>query len=163
MNVLVLNNTFEPLQILTLQKALKLLMKEKAEIIKIIPDRVIRSVSSSMVWPSVIRLFKYIKHQKRSLPYSRRNILVRDKFICSYCGKSNTKMTVDHIIPTSRGGKTSWENVVACCERCNTRKGNKMLYEVDMKLSFTPRKPSPLMFIKYVKTRAEWDEFLFLK
>lgn len=160
--VLILNSTYEPHLIVDRRKAINLLIKDRAELVKEIPGSNLRSFNFSMPTPSVIRLFRYIKYHRKAVPCIRKNVVLRDKK-CGYCGMINAKLTVDHIVPTSRGGQNDWLNVVACCVKCNSKKGNKTLNEANMKLLITPRRPSPLLFIRYAKIRSDWEEFLFLK
>ena len=169
-DVLVLNSTYEPIQVLSLKKAIKLIMKQRAHIEKQRGDMVLKSAHDTMPLPSVIRLQNYIRYQRKPVMHSKRNILVRDKFTCQYCSfntakeKEKIKLTIDHVIPTSRGGKNDWDNTVACCVKCNTAKGNKTLKEFEEESGLTllkqPRRPSPLMFMKRFSQYEEWQEYL---
>ena len=99
--------------------------------------------------PSVMKLIKLIRAVYRSrVPFSKRNVLIRDGFACSYCGDRKGKMTIDHIIPRSRGGPTSFENCVACCRACNTRKGNRSPSEAGMYLKRVPTQPTISEFLR---------------
>jgi 5-methylcytosine-specific restriction endonuclease McrA len=128
--VLVLNHTFEPLQFTNARRAIILLLSGKAESVEASP-RVMRSPSRAYPLPAVIRLGVYI----------RKNILRRDGYTCQYCNRRGERLTVDHILPRSRGGQTTWTNVVAACLRCNLHKGNRLLDEVPMRLLREPVHP----------------------
>lgn len=162
MEVLVLNNSYEPLQIVSLKKAIKLLCKERAEIVKIVDDKYFSSVEGKRAMPSVIRLFQHVKIKRKPLPYSRKNILIRDKYTCQYCGKKNIKMSIDHIFPVSKGGKDTWTNVVACCLDCNVSKSDKILNTTNFKLLSTPKEPTFFHHLQNRHTkRVEWKEYMF--
>ena len=146
--VLVLNASYEPLNITTIKRAIVLVLKDKAEPIEVIIERRFKSENISLPYPLVIRLVKYVKIPNRiKLRISRKAVLARDSYVCQYCGKEDYSLTVDHVVPKSRGGTTSWENVVAACPYCNNRKSNKLLYEVNMSLIRPPAEPSYLVFI----------------
>lgn len=150
MLVMVLSKDYEPLMYCGLEKAIALLYLDKAEAV-LNTDLFIRSVSLCLPIPSVIRLLS--KTVRRFLPpvrYSRRNILIRDKFTCQYCGSSHA-MTIDHVLPLSRGGKSTWENVVAACKQCNGKKGNRLPREAGMTLAREPRVPASLY-------QVPWDQ-----
>jgi len=122
--VLVLNASYEPINVCAARRALVLVLKGVASAEEISPHMV-HSSRRAMKVPSVIRLLEYrrIPHQTRAL--SRKNILMRDRYTCQYCHKTlpSSEMTLDHVIPRSRAGETAWENLVACCHHCNNRKG----------------------------------------
>jgi 5-methylcytosine-specific restriction endonuclease McrA len=116
--VLVLNASYEPLNICTWRRAVVLLMKGKAEQI----EHNGRLIYTDTPVPTVIRLRSYVKIPYKEISLSRRNILHRDNYTCQYCGDKRHDLTIDHIIPRSRGGLDSWDNVVAACLRCNVKK-----------------------------------------
>ena len=139
--VLVLNASYEPINICGARRALVLVLKGVAKAEEE-HDAILHAARVLMPLPSVIRLLEYrrIPHQTRAL--SRKNILLRDRNTCQYCGIVLTagELTLDHVIPRSRSGKSTWENLVACCHPCNRRKGNQLLHELtDMKLLREPR------------------------
>jgi len=139
--VLVLNASYEPINICAARRALVLILKGVALAEELAPAQV-HSARQALNVPSVIRLLEYrrIPHQTRAL--SRKNILLRDRNACQYCGVVLTaaELTLDHVIPRSRGGLSTWENLVACCHDCNRRKGNQLLCELtEMKLQREPR------------------------
>ena len=141
MPVLVLNASYEPINICGARRALVLVLKGVAKTEEE-HGLMLHAQRSRMAMPSVIRLLEYrrIPHQTRAL--SRKNILLRDRNTCQYCSVvlPASELTLDHVIPRSRGGNSTWENLVACCHSCNRRKGNRMLHELDdMKLLKEPR------------------------
>lgn len=142
---LVLNADFRPLSYYPLslwpwQEAIKAVFLERVTIIAEY-DAVVRSQRESMKIPSVVVLREFIKPQKR-VAFTRFNLFLRDEFCCQYCG-SKGDLTFDHVIPRSRGGITSWENVVAACSPCNLRKANKSLRQSGLHLKRLPRRPTP--------------------
>ncbi len=148
MMVAVLSKDYEPLTYCRIEKAIVLLYLEKAEAVQN-TEQTIRSVSSSFRVPSIIRLLhKTVRRFIPNVRYSRRNVLIRDKFTCQYCA-SKQSLTVDHVLPISRGGKSSWENVVAACRTCNGKKGNKTLREAGMVLRCEPTAPRTLLNIPW--------------
>src|SRR6202161_666390 len=138
---LVLNASYEPINICGARRALILVLKGVAKTEEE-QGAILHAALLRIPMPSVIRLLEYrrIPHQTRAL--SRKNILLRDRNSCQYCGVvlPSSELTLDHVIPRSRGGNSTWENLVACCHGCNRRKGNRMLHELDdMKLLKEPR------------------------
>ena len=141
MPVLVLNASYEPINICGARRALVLVLKGVAKTEEE-HGLMLHAQRNRMAMPSVIRLLEYrrIPHQTRAL--SRKNILLRDRNTCQYCSVvlPSGELTLDHVIPRSRGGNSTWENLVACCHGCNRRKGNRMLHELDdMQLLKEPR------------------------
>ena len=125
----------------------------------------IRSAQNSFDLPSVIRLNFYVHLNYKDIVLNRRNILKRDNYRCQYCAKQATPLTLDHIVPKNKGGKDSWENLVAACSKCNTRKGDTLLKHMDMKLLKKPKKPSKLFQLQtYVnKKQDNWKQYLFME
>lgn len=164
--VLVLNSTYEPINVCSTRRAIVLIMKgiarteEKQEI-------VYRSPRTSMHIPSVIRLTEYvhIPFERKSL--SRKNILLRDHNTCQYCGRvfNPSDLTLDHVIPKSRGGSSNWDNLVACCKKCNNKKGSHMPDEAGMKLIKRPQSFSlhvNRQIMRYLgRSDASWRKYLF--
>jgi 5-methylcytosine-specific restriction endonuclease McrA len=146
--VLVLNASYEPLQLISIRRAVVLLLQDKAELVEAAEQR-LRARGLSLEVPIVIRLVRYIKIPRRlRLPCSRRGVLARDRETCQYCGvqPGRSQLTVDHIMPRSRGGLTTWDNVVAACRECNHRKGGRTPDEANMLLLTTPRQPQFVAF-----------------
>jgi 5-methylcytosine-specific restriction endonuclease McrA len=140
--VLVLNASFEPLSLISVQRAVVLLLREKAEAIENDVSRYLRAERISLPVPLVIRLVQYVPIPRRlKVPMTRKTLLSRDQYTCQFCGTIQGPLTVDHVLPRSRGGLTSWENCVAACLRCNHRKGNKTPEEAGMHLIKRPVRP----------------------
>ncbi len=141
--VLVLNASYEPLNVVSIRRAVVLLLKEKAELVEA-AERMLHAERMEMPCPLVIRLVHYVKiPQHFGLPLTRRMVLARDQYTCQYCGAQPgaSELTLDHVIPRSRGGSKTWENVVACCRRCNQRKGDRTPAEAHMRLLRQPFRP----------------------
>jgi 5-methylcytosine-specific restriction endonuclease McrA len=160
--VLVLNASYEPLNVCSVRRAHVLVWKGKAEVIERL-DRPLNSATSSFVWPHVIRLVAYVRVPravKRRI--SRRALFARDGFRCVYCGSSSNRLTLDHVVPRSRGGESVWENVVTACSPCNLRKGDRLLEEASMSLSRSPKPPAPVLFIRLSTHRVPetWRQYL---
>lgn len=164
--VLVLNASYEPINICAARRALVLVLKGVAAAEEF-SSGLIYSSRSSLKLPSVIRLLEYrrIPHQARAL--SRKNILMRDRYTCQYCLKTlpSSELTLDHVIPRSRAGESTWENLVACCHLCNNRKGNRTPEEAGFKLHKQPR-PFSLHTSRHLmrllgKGDDQWQKYLF--
>jgi 5-methylcytosine-specific restriction endonuclease McrA len=160
--VLVLNATYEPINVCTVRRAIVLLLKDKAEIIEHAEWR-LHSATATIARPVVIRLVSYVRiprdaHRRK---ITRRAVFARDDWMCQYCG-SRSNLTVDHVVPRSKGGASSWENIVASCAPCNRRKGNALLRQAGMKLTKEPRTPSPHVFIQVASPTipAAWRAYL---
>jgi 5-methylcytosine-specific restriction endonuclease McrA len=146
--VLVLNASYEPLNVCSLRRAHVLVWKGKAEILET-HDRPMRSATTNFDRPNVIRLKTYVRVPRGvTRRISRRVLFARDGWQCGYCGTSGNRLTLDHIVPRSRGGTSVWENVVTSCAPCNHRKGDRLLEETSMQLRTTPRPPTPVLFIR---------------
>lgn len=146
--VLVLNASYEPLNVCSLRRAHVLVWKGKAEILESL-DRPLRSACTSFARPHVIRLRTYVRVPRAvTRRISRRVLFARDGWQCAYCGSGTGRLTLDHVVPRSRGGRSVWENVVASCAPCNHRKGDRLLEETSMTLRTTPRPPTPALFIR---------------
>jgi 5-methylcytosine-specific restriction endonuclease McrA len=161
--VLVLNASYEPLNVCTTRRALVLLLKEKAEILEV-GEGVLRSEKLSIDRPQVIRLITFVRvprdiHRRR---ITRRAVLARDGWTCQYCGSSRSGLTVDHVVPRSRGGESIWENIVASCAPCNRRKGDHLPAQANMHPRRRPSAPSPHVFIHVASPSipAAWRQWL---
>ena len=162
--VLVLNATYEPLNIVPIQRAIVLLLKEKAEIVEAAKNKV-RAEHLAIDWPLVIRLVAFVPVPRRlPLPLSRRTVMARDLYTCQYCGGQPGKhaLTIDHIIPRSRGGTTTWENVVTACAPCNRRKGDRLPEEARMTLLSKPARPRfiAIVLLSESSAHAVWQKYL---
>jgi 5-methylcytosine-specific restriction endonuclease McrA len=161
-HVLVLNASYEPLNVCSLRRAHVLIFKGKAEVVEQL-DQPLHSASSTFPWPHVIRLVTYV-HVPRAAQrkISRRALFARDDWSCVYCGETGGRLTLDHVLPRSRGGESVWENVVTSCAPCNLRKGNRTPEEVSMTLRRQPRPPAPVLFIRLAAPRIpmRWRPYL---
>lgn len=160
MRTLVLNAGYEPLAVVTFRRALLLVLSGKASVLAEGSEPV-ATPRTVMGRPSVILLHRYVKVPYReAATVSRRGVLRRDRRLCGYCGKTAT--TVDHIMPRSRGGTNTWENLIACCLDCNSSKGDKTLRQLGWKLRFRPLMPrGPHWFITELERPAPgWADFL---
>jgi 5-methylcytosine-specific restriction endonuclease McrA len=164
--VLVLNASYEPINVCAARRAIVLVLKGVA-MTEEVNGHFLHSTRISMRVPSVIRLLEYrrIPHQTRAL--SRKNILLRDRNTCQYCGLvlPSSELTLDHVIPRSRGGASTWENLVACCHECNREKGNMLPHEAGVKLMREPR-PFTLHTSRHImrmmgRSDAKWRKYLF--
>ncbi|MBN1447162.1 MAG: HNH endonuclease [Bacteroidetes bacterium] len=162
--VLVLNQSYEPLLVCNVQKAVILVYLQKAEIVVENTQRKIRSVTRTFAFPSVIRLNHYKRVPFKGIMLSRKNILRRDGHRCQYCGSTSAPLTVDHVIPRSRGGTDSWDNLVAACIACNNRKGSRSPERAGMTLRSVPRRPSHVSFIMQSVHKVDelWKPYLFM-
>ena len=139
--VLILNASFEPLHVCSVKRAIQLLMTEVAVRVED-ADAVLRTPSRAVAVPSVVRLVRYVRRPHRQkVAFNRRNLFRRDDHRCQYCGRRGSDLTLDHVQPRSRGGPTSWENVVACCRSCNARKRDRTPDEAGMALARPPKAP----------------------
>ena len=160
--MLVLNATYEPINVCTVRRAVVLLLKEKAEILEH-ADWELHSASSTLARPVVIRLVSYVRiprdtHRRK---ITRRAVFARDDWTCQYCG-ARSNLTVDHVVPRSKGGPSTWENIVASCAPCNRRKGNALPRQAGMELARAPRTPSPQVFIQVASPTipTAWQQYL---
>lgn len=163
-DVLVLNFTYEVINVTSFQRAVKMIFSGKAEIIHD-RDRVIVSTTREMRMPSIIRLLYYIRRPLQKVALTKKNVLLRDDYTCQYCGQHGEKlMTVDHIVPRSRGGPSTWENLACACMQCNNRKNNRTPHEANMLLARKPRQPKYIPWIQVKRNTLpdEWGKFLFL-
>ena len=155
--VLVLNSDYSPLNVTSLQRGFVLVDKGKAEVIKKGENDIVTSVGN-FVRPLVIRLLNYIRFRPKTIKVNRKRIFKRDGYSCQYCG-SKRNLTIDHVIPRSRGGTNTWKNMVTCCFRCNSTKGNKTPSEANMKLSTQPYEPSIFTHIIHDDIETIWSNF----
>ena len=130
-HVLVLNASYEPLNITTWRRAVVMVLKGKAEGLEHDP---VRRIREDTLLPTVIRLRHFVRVPYKPLPLTRRNLFHRDGHRCQYCGASAQRLSVDHVVPRSRGGLDTWENVTTACLPCNVRKGNRTPREAAMPL-----------------------------
>jgi 5-methylcytosine-specific restriction endonuclease McrA len=144
-HALVLNASFEPLHVVSWQRALQLLFQGKVEVVEE-SEHEVRTVRFTIKVPAVLRLLNYVplKTKKQIVRFSRSNIFIRDQNVCQYCGNKfgKAQLTLDHVIPIVQGGKKSWENIVTACKPCNQRKGGRTPNQASMQLIGRPKRPS---------------------
>jgi len=162
--VLVLNQSYEPLNICRVRRAVVLLYQNKAEMLEN-GSGFIHSINFEFPVPSVIRLGVMIKRPRQSgRKLTRLEVFKRDQYTCQYCGRETRQLTLDHVIPRHRGGQHTWENVVGACVPCNRRKAGRTPQEAGMRLIHQPSRPghSGLFYIPahYPHTRDEWQKYL---
>ena len=168
MPVLVLNASLQPLSVIPERRLVVLLSKQKVAFV----DAAVRAAIEQGIQerllatedPVIVQLLANVRVPRMVLRPTRANIILRDEEICQYCGKHIRDLTLDHVIPRSRGGQSTWENLVACCRACNGRKGNHLLKDVGMKLI---RQPKPLQqeyagffLLRYPRLREAYEAFL---
>src|SRR4249919_3869412 len=160
--VLVLNASYEPINVCTVRRAVVLLLKSKAEVVENATWE-LRSERSTMSRPVVIRLVAYVvvprdTHRRK---ITRRAVFARDNWTCQYCG-SRSNLTVDHVIPRSKGGLSTWDNIVASCAPCNRRKADRLPRQANMHPASTPKVPSPHIFIQVASPTipSAWRQYL---
>lgn len=141
---LVLNATYEPLGVVSWQRAMTLLYQNKVEVVANY-ERFIRGVKARIQLPSVLRLLRHVRLRRifSEVPFSRANVYARDEHRCQYCGSEfdASRLTFDHVVPVARGGGKTWENIVTCCIECNRHKGDRLPEERAMRLIRKPRRP----------------------
>ncbi len=155
--VLVLNSDYTPINVTSVVRGFVLVSKGKAEILKSDENPIVAGYQK-FVKPVIIRLLNYVKYRIKNLKINRSRLFKRDSSQCVYCG-SKKNLTVDHVIPKSRGGDNSWTNLVTCCSPCNRKKGNKTPEEANMKLSIKPYEPALFSDIINPTISDIWLEF----
>lgn len=156
---LVLNASYEPLMVLCWRRAFLLTFLSKAEGISYY-EEVIRTTSEEYKIPAVVRLYRRVKQINLTAIFSRRNLFKRDNYTCQYCGDSSSKnnLTMDHVVPKSRGGRKTWTNIVTSCIDCNNLKGDRTPREAKMPLLSKPKRP---FLIRKKNSPKEWSPFLW--
>jgi 5-methylcytosine-specific restriction endonuclease McrA len=161
--VLVLNASYEPLRLVSVRRAVILLLQEKAEQVEAVEQQ-LRASSFACDMPLVIRLVRYVAIPRRpGLPFSRRGVLIRDRETCQYCGAQpgRPQLTLDHVVPRTQGGGSGWENVVAACYACNHRKGGRTPEQAGMALISRPRQPHYAAFVLVgeLERHSSWQKY----
>jgi 5-methylcytosine-specific restriction endonuclease McrA len=189
-NVLVLNRFYMAIRVVSVRRALTLLYRDCAEVItnedgtyvtydfeswcelsqltssdKQLGEEYLQAVGFELQVPRIVRLTRFEKMQMQTVRFNRKNLFIRDDFTCQYCGtvEPTHKLSLDHVVPRSLGGPTTWENIVCCCLRCNSRKGGRTPKQASMRLTRVPIKPklNPLMIQSAEDPRYEsWKTFL---
>ena len=155
--VLFLNADYSPLNVTSLMRGFNLVSKGKAEILKQ-GEKPIDAGPLQFARPLIIRLLNYVKYRVKNLKVNRARIYKRDSFKCVYCGV-NKNLTIDHVMPKSRGGSNLWTNLVTCCMNCNRKKSNKTPQEAGMTLSTKPYEPSLFSEVFHNSIETLWKEF----
>jgi 5-methylcytosine-specific restriction endonuclease McrA len=163
MSVLVLNASYEPLNVVSTRRAVVLLLKDKAQIVEA-AQSALRSERVALPEPLVIRLVAYVRIPHRwRLPVSRRGVLARDGYTCQYCGRQPGRkgLTIDHVIPRAQNGPKSWENLVTACMPCNRRKGGRRPAEANMRLLSRPEMPRyiAIAFVASGARHSTWNKY----
>jgi 5-methylcytosine-specific restriction endonuclease McrA len=162
--VLVLNQNYEPLNICSWQRAIALLYLEKAVVLAH-DSRTIKSPTTAIRLPAVVRLADQVRRPLPEVKLSRASVMARDHYTCQYCGVHSKELTVDHVIPKEKGGGHVWDNVVACCARCNSKKGNRTVRDAEMALLTSPRRPRFIPYLSFstflwALRNEQWREYL---
>ena len=161
-SVLVLNQNYEPLNVCNMRRAFVLVDRGKAEVLEH-AEGIIRTAVTSFQKPSVIRLIYMIKRPRPQMRLTRREVFVRDRYTCQYCGKQTRDLTIDHVMPRHRGGRHTWENLVSACRNCNHRKAGYTPAEARMALLNEPKRPpasSYYVFYHYLESQQDWRKFI---
>jgi 5-methylcytosine-specific restriction endonuclease McrA len=161
--VLVLNQDYQPLSLCSVRKSLVLLFLEKAELMHKHESKRVHTVKATFDYPTVIRLFDYVRLPSKNIVVTRKNVFKRDGNQCQYCG-TKSSLTIDHVIPKNRGGSDEWDNLITCCASCNVKKGNRTPKEAEMTLLSKPHKPHHLMYLRsQITTMHEhWKPYLYM-
>jgi len=161
LKALVLNLDYTPISVCNVQRAFLLVYLRKAELVKANSNHKLHTINDTYSMPAVIKLSRYVNVPYKGVVLSRDNVFKRDGFKCQYCGDKK-ELTLDHLIPKAKGGKTSWNNLVTACKTCNSKKGNYTLEEAGLQLTFRPFRPSYIMYLKDLSGNNydEWKPFL---
>jgi 5-methylcytosine-specific restriction endonuclease McrA len=161
--VLVLNASYEPINVCTVRRAAVLILKNRAEILEE-GDWALHAENLTLARPVVIRLLAYVRiprdaHRRK---ITRRAVFARDRWTCQYCGHERGSLTVDHVVPRSKGGRSTWENIVTCCAPCNRRKGDRLPRQARMVPVRKPKAPTATIFIHVATPSipAAWEQYL---
>jgi len=155
--VLVLNSDYTPLNVTDMRRGFILVIKGKAEVVKEDTKKIITTIGE-FVRPLVIRLLNYVNFRRKAIKVSRRRVMKRDGYECGYCG-SKKNLTIDHIIPRSKGGENTWKNMVTCCNKCNNLKDDKSPEQVGMKLRVKPYEPTIFSAVISDEVELIWKNF----
>lgn len=162
--VLLLNSDFEPLNVCNIRRAMSLILLGKADVIHE-DGQLILTSRGHLQAPSIVKMRYHVRRPLPQLRLSRHSVLARDKYTCQYCGAKGKELTIDHVIPRWMGGPQSWDNLVACCRKCNLKKGDKTPQQAHMKIANKPRRPHFIPYISlpaYLKARSKEDWAMYL-
>jgi 5-methylcytosine-specific restriction endonuclease McrA len=162
--VLVLNQNYEPLNVTNARRAITLLYLGKAIVVEN-DSEVFHSPTVAIEMPTVVRLAYYVKRPTPQLKLTRRSVIARDDHRCQYCGVRTKVVTLDHVVPRDRGGKTDWDNLVCACIKCNNNKGNRTPKEAGLTLTREPHRPRYVPYISFSKfvtafRNERWIDYL---
>ena len=158
--VLVLNAAYEVLGLASIKRAVLLVLGGGAEMVSE-SGLYLNTPSARIPVPSVVRRKRMVRRRPGRVPLNRRNVLRRDRYTCQYCGQKGGELTVDHVLPKSRGGKSTWDNLVAACRSCNLRKGDRTPEEAGMRLLRPPKPPRvPLFLLDLKEVPPDWRPFV---
>ena len=161
MKSLVLNQDYSPISVCSVNRAFVLYIMNKVELVSEFEGRMLHSVDRAYPMPAVVKLARYINVPFKSVELSRLNVFKRDSFTCQYCGAEDD-LSLDHVVPRSKGGLTNWKNLVTACKQCNSLKGDDLTSETSLSLRIKPFKPSYIMFLRDFSGYQvpEWSPFL---
>ena len=155
--VLVLNSDYTPLNVTSIRRGFILVIKGKAEVLRQDADNIVTSIGE-FVRPLIIRLLSYVRFKTKPVKLNRKRIFKRDNNECVYCG-SKRNLTIDHIMPRSRGGKNTWSNLVTCCSNCNLKKGNRTPEEACMRMNYKAYEPTIFSSIISIDVEELWGDY----
>jgi 5-methylcytosine-specific restriction endonuclease McrA len=158
MSVLLLNASYEPLRVVSDRKAATLLWKNVAHGVTDDLARSFKTVSGCFDVPEVIRLKHYVNVPRRNARWTRRGVIKRDDYTCGYCGRPGR--TIDHVVPVSHGGKSTWGNTICSCYECNQRKADRTPHEAGMKLMWEPKTPRVDYLVARGRIPKSWKVYL---
>jgi 5-methylcytosine-specific restriction endonuclease McrA len=162
---LLLNSTYEPLRVISWQRAVVMVYLDKVEVVRTY-DKLLRSMATRMQTPAVVRLVQFVGRHRVRISFSRRNVFLRDGYRCQYCKVRlpASELTADHVVPRSAGGATSWDNVVTACQPCNRKKANRTPVQARMALERKPQRPATLpslgLCLRSDHAPEAWRDFL---
>ncbi|HRF60988.1 MAG TPA: HNH endonuclease [Fimbriimonadaceae bacterium] len=162
--VLLLNSDFEPLNVCNMRRAMALILLGKADVVHE-HEQPVRTSRGPIPAPSIVKMRYHVRRPLPQLRLSRHSVLARDHYTCQYCGMKGRDLTIDHVVPRWMGGPHTWDNLVACCRKCNLKKGDKTPQQAKMKLARAPRRPHFIPYISlpaYLKARGQEDWQLYL-
>ncbi len=162
--VLVLNSNYEPLNVCSLRRAMSLMFLGKVEVLEHRLEP-IHTAGGTFRAPSVVKMRYQVRRPMPQLRLSRHSILARDNYTCQYCAAKGRELTIDHVVPKWCGGPHTWDNLVACCRRCNLKKGDKTPQQAGMKLARKPKRPHFVPYLSlplYLKAQGREDWRMFL-
>lgn len=162
--VLVLNSNYEPLNVCNMRRAFALLLLGKADVVQQ-RDMPVQTTRGEIVAPSVLKMRYVVRRPMPQLRLSRHSILARDNYTCQYCGSRGKELTIDHVVPRWVGGENTWDNLVACCRRCNLKKADKTPQQANMRLSRKPKRPHFIPYLSlplYLKAQGRDDWRIYL-